>query len=43
VPVELMIAPDEGHSLDHRANQVALLARSARFLEKALVRPRPAR
>jgi dipeptidyl aminopeptidase/acylaminoacyl peptidase len=38
VPVEYMVAADEGHSFSHRETQVAFLARSARFLEKALAR-----
>jgi dipeptidyl aminopeptidase/acylaminoacyl peptidase len=38
VPVEYMVATNEGHSVSHRENQVELLARSARFLEKALAR-----
>jgi dipeptidyl aminopeptidase/acylaminoacyl peptidase len=33
VPVEYQVAPDEGHSLDHRANRVEFLTRVARFLE----------
>jgi dipeptidyl aminopeptidase/acylaminoacyl peptidase len=36
VPVEYLVAPDEGHSLDRRHNQLALLTRTARFLEDAL-------
>jgi Tol biopolymer transport system component/dienelactone hydrolase len=35
-PVEYMIAPDEGHSLDRRANQVEFFARTARFLGEHL-------
>jgi dipeptidyl aminopeptidase/acylaminoacyl peptidase len=35
-PVEYMIAPNEGHSLDRRENQVESFARSARFLEEHL-------
>jgi dipeptidyl aminopeptidase/acylaminoacyl peptidase len=34
VPVEYMVADDEGHSLDRRETQVQFLARSARFLEQ---------
>jgi dipeptidyl aminopeptidase/acylaminoacyl peptidase len=34
LPVEYMIAADEGHSLDRRENQIAFLSRSARFLEE---------
>jgi dipeptidyl aminopeptidase/acylaminoacyl peptidase len=33
VPVEYQVAPDEGHSLDHRANRVEFMTRVARFLE----------
>jgi dipeptidyl aminopeptidase/acylaminoacyl peptidase len=36
VPVEYMVAANEGHSLAHRENQVALCARVARFLETHL-------
>jgi dipeptidyl aminopeptidase/acylaminoacyl peptidase len=36
VPVEYMIAPDEGHSLDRRENVVEFLSRTARFLEEQL-------
>jgi dipeptidyl aminopeptidase/acylaminoacyl peptidase len=32
VPVEYMLANNEGHSLDRRENRVAFLARVARFL-----------
>jgi dipeptidyl aminopeptidase/acylaminoacyl peptidase len=38
VLVEYMIAPNEGHSLARRENQIELYARAARFLEKALAR-----
>jgi len=34
VPVEYMVANDEGHSLARRENMVEFAARSARFLEK---------
>jgi dipeptidyl aminopeptidase/acylaminoacyl peptidase len=34
VPVEYMVADDEGHSLDRRETQIQFLARSARFLEQ---------
>jgi len=34
VPVEYMVANDEGHSLARRENTIEFLARSARFLEK---------
>jgi dipeptidyl aminopeptidase/acylaminoacyl peptidase len=36
VPVEYMIAANEGHSLDRRENQIEFFARSARFLEEHL-------
>ena len=36
VPVEYMVAANEGHSLSHRENIVGFLARSARFLENHL-------
>jgi len=36
VPVEYMVAPNEGHSIDHRENKIELLVRAARFLEDAL-------
>ncbi len=36
VPVEYMVADNEGHSLARRENTVALLSRSARFLETQL-------
>jgi dipeptidyl aminopeptidase/acylaminoacyl peptidase len=35
-PVEYMVAPNEGHSLDRRENQVEFYSRSARFLEEHL-------
>lgn len=38
VPVEYMVAANEGHSFSHVENKVAFLARSARFLEKALAK-----
>jgi dipeptidyl aminopeptidase/acylaminoacyl peptidase len=34
--VEYFVAANEGHSLAHRENQVALWARAARFVESAL-------
>jgi len=34
VPVEYMVANDEGHSLARRENMIAFAARSARFLEE---------
>ena len=40
VPVEYMVADDEGHSLDRKANITAFMARSLRFLETALALPR---
>ncbi|HEY8092110.1 MAG TPA: prolyl oligopeptidase family serine peptidase [Polyangiaceae bacterium] len=33
VPVEYMVAADEGHSLDRRDNRIELMTRVARFLE----------
>lgn len=36
--VEYFVAANEGHSLAHRENQVAVWARAARFIEKALER-----
>lgn len=36
IPVEYMVAPNEGHSLDHRESKIELFVRSARFLEDAL-------
>ena len=36
VPVEYMVAPNEGHSMDRRDNKIAFLARVTRFLEKSL-------
>jgi dipeptidyl aminopeptidase/acylaminoacyl peptidase len=34
VPVEYMVAEDEGHSLARKQTQIAFLARAARFLER---------
>jgi dipeptidyl aminopeptidase/acylaminoacyl peptidase len=39
VPVEYMVASDEGHSLSRRENRIALASRVARFLETALRSP----
>jgi len=39
VPVEYMVADDEGHSLARKENLVHFLARSARFLEHHLGPP----
>ena len=36
VPVEYMVAANEGHSLAHRENQIAFYSRVARFLENHL-------
>jgi dipeptidyl aminopeptidase/acylaminoacyl peptidase len=36
VPVEYMVAMDEGHSLSRRENRIALTSRVARFLETEL-------
>jgi dipeptidyl aminopeptidase/acylaminoacyl peptidase len=35
VPVEYMVAPNEGHSVDRRESKIALMVRMARFLEDA--------
>ena len=40
LPVEYMVAPDEGHSLARRANVITFLSRAARFLESRVRRPR---
>ena len=37
-PVEYFVAANEGHSLAHRENQIAVWARTARFLENALAK-----
>jgi dipeptidyl aminopeptidase/acylaminoacyl peptidase len=34
VPVEYMVAENEGHSLSRKENQIEFLARAARFLEQ---------
>ena len=36
VPVQYMVADNEGHSLARRANQIEFYARAARFLEQHL-------
>jgi len=36
VPVEYMVANNEGHSASHRENRIELYARAARFLEQHL-------
>ena len=36
VPVEYMVAGNEGHIIDRRENKIELLTRTARFLEDAL-------
>jgi dipeptidyl aminopeptidase/acylaminoacyl peptidase len=36
VPVEYMVAENEGHSVDRKENQVELLTRTARFFEDAV-------
>jgi dipeptidyl aminopeptidase/acylaminoacyl peptidase len=36
VPVEYMVAANEGHAVDHRETKLELLTRAARFLEDAL-------
>jgi dipeptidyl aminopeptidase/acylaminoacyl peptidase len=42
VPVEYMVAANEGHTVDRRETKIELLTRTARFLEDAL-RPSPGR
>ena len=39
VPVEYMVADNEGHSMARRENQVAFYSRSAAFLEKQMAEP----
>jgi dipeptidyl aminopeptidase/acylaminoacyl peptidase len=36
VPVEYMVAANEGHGIDRRENKIELMTRVARFLEDAL-------
>jgi dipeptidyl aminopeptidase/acylaminoacyl peptidase len=36
VPVEYMVADNEGHSIDRRENKIELMTRTARFLDDAL-------
>ncbi|HVY45912.1 MAG TPA: S9 family peptidase [Minicystis sp.] len=36
VPVEYMVAPNEGHSLDRRENKIEFMTRCARFLDEQL-------
>jgi dipeptidyl aminopeptidase/acylaminoacyl peptidase len=36
IPVEYMVAPNEGHAVDRRETKLELLTRTARFLEDAL-------
>ncbi len=36
VPVEYMLAANEGHTVDRRENMIELLTRMARFLADAL-------
>jgi len=43
VPVEYMVAENEGHSLAHRENQIEFYSRAARFLETQLRVAEPAR
>ncbi|MBI5537836.1 MAG: S9 family peptidase [Deltaproteobacteria bacterium] len=38
VPVEYMVAANEGHSVDRVENMIELMARAARFLERSLPR-----
>ena len=41
VPVEYMVAANEGHTVDRRETKIELLTRTSRFLEDALeLRPR---
>jgi dipeptidyl aminopeptidase/acylaminoacyl peptidase len=42
IPVEYMVAADEGHSLDRKENITAFLGRSLRFLETKLKIEKPA-
>ena len=42
VPVEYMVAANEGHSVDRRETKIELLTRLARFFEDALRDPSPA-
>lgn len=39
VPVEYMVAENEGHTVDRRETKIELLTRTARFLEDALNKP----
>jgi dipeptidyl aminopeptidase/acylaminoacyl peptidase len=39
VPVEYMVADNEGHSMARRENQIAFYSRSAAFLEKQMAEP----
>ena len=39
VPVEYMVAENEGHTVDRRQTKIELLTRTARFLEDGLQRP----
>jgi len=39
VPVEYMVAADEGHTVDRRENKIELLTRVARFLADAMPSP----
>jgi dipeptidyl aminopeptidase/acylaminoacyl peptidase len=41
VPVEYMVAENEGHTVDRRETKIELLTRTARFLDDALNNPRP--
>jgi dipeptidyl aminopeptidase/acylaminoacyl peptidase len=36
IPVEYMVAANEGHSLDRKESMVEFLSRSLRFLERKL-------
>ena len=37
--VEYMVAPDEGHSLNHRHNKLEFVGRISRFMDQVLERP----
>jgi dipeptidyl aminopeptidase/acylaminoacyl peptidase len=42
VPVEYMLADNEGHTVDRRETKIELLTRTSRFLDDALAAPPPA-
>jgi dipeptidyl aminopeptidase/acylaminoacyl peptidase len=39
IPVEYMVADNEGHSMARRENQIAFYSRSAAFLENQMAEP----